>query len=90
MFVRMAEEVNTFYSRFNQSDDTREREELTAELLLTTTSTMNLQLLPAEVECTLMRTKREHLLKAYSSQLAGVFCLLFNPSLADHSIPSIW
>ena len=32
----------------------------------------------------------ERLLKSCCSQLAGVFCHLFNRSLSEHSIPSLW
>lgn len=87
----MAEELNTFYCRFDQCDYTNKRKELTAELLSMTKSTETLQLLPAEVENTLKRIKLSgHLLKARSSQLAGVLCSLFNRSLAEHSILPIW
>lgn len=30
------------------------------------------------------------LLKAYCSPLAGLFCHLFNRSLSEHSVPSLW
>ncbi|KAK7915928.1 hypothetical protein WMY93_011689 [Mugilogobius chulae] len=96
---RMAEELNNFYCRFDQCDYTQEREELSSELLSIQT-TDNLQLQPEDVELILRRTKPSKapgpdqicgcLLKVCSSQLAGVLCSLFNRSLAEHSIPSIW
>ncbi|KAK7939950.1 hypothetical protein WMY93_003276 [Mugilogobius chulae] len=96
---RMAEELNNFYCRFDQCDYTQEREELSSELLSIQT-TDNLQLQPEDVELILRRTKPSkapgpdqicgRLLKVCSSQLAGVLCSLFNRSLAEHSIPSIW
>lgn len=98
--VRMAEELNTFYSRLDHYDYTKERMELTAKLLSIAMATDNLQLLPAEIENKLRRIKPNkaprpdnisgRLLKACSSQIAGVFCSLFNRSLAEHSIPPIW
>lgn len=98
--VNMAEDLNNFFCRFDQCDYTEEREELIAELSNLSQSTAYLQLQPEEVEQTLKMLKANkapgpdricgRLLKACSSQLAGVLCSLFNRSLAEHSIPSVW
>ena len=60
---------------------------------------VNRELQQAEVELVLRRTRPNKapgpdqscapLLKACSDQLAGVYCHLFNRSLAEHSIPSV-
>lgn len=71
-----------------------------AELVSLSQPTEDLQLLPADVEHTLRQIKPNkapgldyicgRLLKVCCSRLAGVFRFLFNRSLAEHSIPSIW
>ena len=96
----MAENLNQFYCRFEKVDHSQEREKLTEELTARMPGYVNRELQQVEVELVLRRTRPNkapgpdqicgRLLKACSNQLAGVYCHLFNRSLAEHSIPSVW
>ncbi|KAJ8416224.1 hypothetical protein AAFF_G00382460 [Aldrovandia affinis] len=96
----MAENLNSFYCRFDQHNLTLEREELTSDLITMSLTTANLDLQPVNVEHVLKRINPNkapgpdricgHLLKVCHSQLSGVLCKLFNFSLSAHLIPAIW
>lgn len=98
--IKMAEDLNQFYCRFDQSDYSQERKELLVEVTSRLATKAILELQPEEVELILKRTKPNkalgpdqisgQLLKSCGSQLAGVLCHLFNRSLSEHSIPSLW
>ena len=98
--IDMAENLNQFYCRFEKLDQTQEREKLMEELTARIPGYVNRELQQAEVELVLRRMKPNkapgpdqicgRLLKACSNQLAGVYCHLFNRSLAERSIPSVW
>ena len=95
----MADNPNQFYCRFEKLAYSQEREKLTEELTARMPGSVNRELQQAEVEMVLRRTTLNkepgsdqicgRLLKACSDQLAGVYCHLFNRSLAEHSIPSV-
>lgn len=96
----MAENLNKFYCRFDQSNHSLEREELIAELTPVLSTQANLELQQVEVELMLRRIIPNRapgpdwicgwLLKACSNRLASVFCHLFNHSLSEHSVPTLW
>lgn len=85
--VNMAENLNQFHCRFDQSDLSQDRKEQIAELIPMTSSQANLELQQAEVELMLKRMRPNKApgpdqicgrpLKSCCSQLAGVFCYLF-------------
>ena len=100
--VEFAENLNSFYCRFDTHNFTQEREELTTNLniLCNAVSDTNIELHPREVDRVFKRTNPHkapgpdnisgRLLKVCHEQLAEVFCCLFNRSLSEHSIPTIW
>lgn len=95
----MAVSLNHFYSRFDHCDYSRDRGKHMDDFSHGLPTQANLELQQGEVELTMKRMRPNkapgpdqicgQLLKACCSQLAGVFCHLFNCSLSEHSIPSL-
>lgn len=93
-----AEELNYFYCRFQQSSHSTERKALMDELSIKSLSAAAVVIQREDVEKAFKRVNSSkapgpdnisgRLLNTCYRQLSGIFCELFNRSLAQHSVPA--